>query len=217
MRTHRLIWAAGGVGALLVTAALSAQAVAPAVRIVRDPNLYDRVWPADMNGDGRADLISSTVKQNLQVSLGRGDGTFAAPVPSSFVGSVMNTTDLNGDGRRDVVAETPGNGLRTVVVIPGTGTANLGTPVSVTTFQFDQFSFAATGDFNGDGKRDLVLPHADGVAIYPGRGNFTFDPPVPITTPAAVADAIVADLNGDGRSDIVTANGVDGSLTVVLN
>ena len=225
MRTHRLLWAGGGVGALLVTAALSAQAVAPAVRIVRDPNLYDRVWPADMNGDGRADLISSTLQRcngtctgpNLQVSLGRGDGTFATPVQSSFVGYVMNTTDLNGDGRRDVIAETPGNGTRTIVVLPGTGTANLAAPVSVATFQFDQFSFAATGDFNGDGKRDLVVPDAAGIAVLAGRGDFSFDPPVPITTPAAVADAIVADLNHDGRSDIVTANQIDGSLTVVLN
>jgi len=50
-----------------------------------------------------------------------------------------------------------------------------------------------------------VLPQGFGVSVYPGRGDFTFDPPVPITTPAAVDDAIVADLNNDGRSDIVTA------------
>jgi regulation of enolase protein 1 (concanavalin A-like superfamily) len=228
LRSPRLAWAGCGVATLLITAALSAQTAAPAVRIVRDPNLYDRVWPADMNGDGRADLISSSDQRcsggtctgpNVQVSLGRGDGTFAAPVLSSFVGSVMNTTDLNGDGRRDVIAETPTgtDGNRRVVVLPGTGTATLGAPVGVATFRFDQFSFAASGDLNGDGKRDLVLPHDFGVAVYPGRGNFTFDPPVPITTPAAVDDAIVADLNKDGRSDIVTANGIDGSLTVALN
>ena len=89
-------------------AALSAQTAAPGVRIVRDVSLNDRVWPADMNGDGRADLISSTELRcgggtctgpNLQVSLGRGDGTFAAPVQSSFVGYVLNTTDINRDGR----------------------------------------------------------------------------------------------------------------------
>ena len=62
---------------------------------------------------------------NVQVSLGRGDGTFAAPVQSSFVGAVMNTTDLNRDGRRDVIAETlPAAGVSTIVILPGTGTAN---------------------------------------------------------------------------------------------
>jgi regulation of enolase protein 1 (concanavalin A-like superfamily) len=227
LRSHRLAWAGCGLTALL-TAALSAQSVAPAVRIVRDPSLYDRVWPADMNGDGRADLVSSSEQRcsggtctgpNLQVSLGRGDGTFAAPVLSSFVGAVLNTTDLNGDGRRDVIAETPTgtDGNRRIVVLPGTATATVGAPVAVTTFRMDQFSFAASGDLNGDGKRDLVLPQDFGVAVYPGRGNFTFDPPVQITTPAAVADAIVADLNKDGRADIVTANHIDGSLTVILN
>jgi regulation of enolase protein 1 (concanavalin A-like superfamily) len=228
LRSHRLTWAGCSAAALLVAAAtLSAEVVVPAVRIVRDPNFSDRVWPADMNGDGRADLISSTERRcvsgtctgpNLQVSLGRGDGTFAAPVQSSFVGYVMNTTDLNGDGRRDVIAETlPASGISTIVVLPGTGTANLGAPVTVSTYRPDLFSFAASGDFNRDGKRDLLLPHADGVAVHPGRGNFTFDTPVPTTTPAAVADAIVADLNNDGRSDIVTANHIDGSLTVILN
>jgi len=221
-------WAGASAAAVLGAAAavLSAQSVAPGVRIVRDAAMYDRVWPADMNGDGRADLISSTAQRcgggtctgpNLQVSLGRGDGTFAAPVQSSFVGYVLNTTDLNRDGRRDVIAETPGSGTRSIFVLPGTGTAALGAPVPVSTFLFDQFSFVATGDFNGDGKRDLVLPHGNGVAVYPGRGDFTFDAPVPITTPASVADAIVADLNNDGRSDIVTANLLDGSLTIALN
>lgn len=66
--------------ALLITAAaLSAQAVAPAVRIVRDVNLSDRVWPADMNGDGSADLTfqyrTATGGQSLQVT----PGTGAAP------------------------------------------------------------------------------------------------------------------------------------------
>jgi regulation of enolase protein 1 (concanavalin A-like superfamily) len=229
LRSTRLTWASCGAAALVAAAAaLSAQAVAPGVRIVRDPALYGRVWPADMNGDGRADLISSSEQRcsggtctgpNLQVSLGRGDGTFVAPVRSSFIGSVMNTTDLNGDGRRDVIAETPTgtDGRRRIVVLPGTGTATVGAPVAVTTFRMDQFSFAASGDLNGDGKRDLVLPQDFGVAVYPGRGNLTFDPPVQITTPAAVADAIVADLNKDGLADIVTANNIDGSLTVVLN
>ena len=226
VRSRRSTWAGCSAAAIIAAAvALSAQPVAPGGRIVRDVSLNDRVWPADLNGDGRADLISSTEQRcgggtctgpNLQVSLGRGDGTFTAPVQSSFVGHVLNTTDLNRDGRRDVIAETPGS-TRSIVVLPGTGTATLGTPVPVSTFLFDQFSFASSGDFNGDGNRDLVLPHADGIAVHAGRGDFTFETPAPISTPASVADAIVADFNNDGRSDIVTANYIAGSLTVVLN
>jgi len=60
MRGTRLTWVSCGVAAVAAAAALSAQAAAPGVRIVRDSAPYDRVWPADMNGDGRADLISST-------------------------------------------------------------------------------------------------------------------------------------------------------------
>ena len=223
---RRLTWAGCSAAAIIAAAAaLSAQTVAPGVRIVRDAGLNDRVWPADLNADGRADLISSSELRcgggtctgpTLQVSLGRGDGTFAGPVQSSFVGYVLNTTDLNRDGRRDVIAETP-DSTRSIVVLPGTGTATLGAPVPVSTFLFDQFSFAASGDFNGDGHRDLVLSHADGIAVHAGRSDFTFDAPVPITTPSSVADAIVADFNNDGRSDIVTANYIAGSLTVVLN
>ena len=88
MRTHRLLWAGGGVGALLVTAALSAQAVAPAVRIVRDPNLYDRVWPADMNGDGRADLVARGGNGTLYRYDSDGKGNFK---PGATVGTGWNT------------------------------------------------------------------------------------------------------------------------------
>ena len=54
---------------------------APGVRVARDPRLYLRVWPADVNRDGTTDLVSSATTTagasgNVQVSIGNGDGTF---------------------------------------------------------------------------------------------------------------------------------------------
>ena len=72
---------------------------APAVRVLRDFRLSQKVWPADLNRDGVTDLISSSAITggNLQVSTGRGDGTFNAPVQSSFRGFALGAADFNGD------------------------------------------------------------------------------------------------------------------------
>jgi hypothetical protein len=61
LRSHALAWAGCGVTALLVSEMLSAQAAAPAVRIVRDPNLFDRVWPADTSLTTPAGLDTAPV------------------------------------------------------------------------------------------------------------------------------------------------------------
>jgi hypothetical protein len=189
----------------------------PAVRVQRDFQLGGRVWPVDLNRDGITDLVSAGDGGLVQVSIGRGDGTFDAPVESSFQGEVMATADFNGDQQPDIVAcrFTPGG--TEFVLLPGTGTATLGPAVVVTSSVQAEFSFALSADFDGDGKRDLVLPSATGVNVYPGNGDFTFGTPIGLVTPGASLDGIVADLDNDGRRDLVTANGEGGTISVFMN
>src|SRR5213075_2553973 len=82
-------------------------------------------------------------------------------------------------------------------------------------------NFVAVGDFNGDGRGDLAIANFNSstVSVLLGNGNGTFQPNTCTTcgtgtNPSALA---VADFNGDGRSDLATANyGNGGSISILL-
>ena len=189
----------------------------PAVRVTRDVQLAQRVWPADLNRDGVTDLVSSSPSTGrVQVSIGRGDGTFNAPVESGFQGLVLATADFNGDQRVDVIAARNNGQATEFVVLPGTGTAKLGAAMTIVSAPIE-FPFAVPADFDGDGKRDLVLPASAGAAVYPGHGDFTFGTPTELVTNGAPLDGIVADLDNDGRRDLITANGEGGTVSIFMN
>jgi hypothetical protein len=79
-------------------------------------------------------------------------------------------------------------------------------------------TFALADDIDGDGKLDLVVGVDSGTsAVYPGRGRFTFGPPVDLVTGTAPNDGVVADVNGDGKKDLVVANRTGHSISIFLN
>jgi hypothetical protein len=74
----------------------------------------------------------------------------------------------------------------------------------------------AVGDFNGDGRLDVVAlnPLAGTATVLLGNGNATFRAPVQV---AAGSFVIATDLNGDGLPDLITYDGSQSALTVRLN
>jgi hypothetical protein len=72
----------------------------------------------------------------------------------------------------------------------------------------------ATGDFNGDGRADLVTANSDkgSVSVLSGNGDGTFEVARSFRAGAAPFSVVVGDLNGDGKMDIVTANANDVSV-----
>ena len=174
-------------------------------------NQYMRVSAADFNNDGWIDLILPNPDGSVDVANGNGDGTFQAvrntPLSSAPVGLAIG--DFNEDGQADVVSVSrPSNsvtGNLDILLGRGDGTftvtkaAIAGGPVGI-----------ASGDFDGDGHQDVAIVHSalrlngtNLLSILHGNGNGTFTPLSSYVLPAVPAQINVADMNGDGKPDLI--------------
>jgi hypothetical protein len=77
---------------------------------------------------------------------------------------------------------------------------------------------AAVGDFNGDGKPDIVTAdtNSNAVSLLRGRGDGTFRPAVNFAVGAAPYGVVAADFNGDGKLDLAVTDSGGASVTVLL-
>ena len=169
---------------------------------------------ADVNGDGINDLIAaegfgSTVSANgVYVFLGHSDGTFANPVQYAAGPTPNGVTidDVNGDGKLDLIVPNNGFGPGNIQVLLGNGDGtfkpaiNGGTAENLATANFS----VAIGDFNGDGKQDLVLNDGE-VMLGKGDGSFAatiFTLPIILQGSVAGGVPVTGDFNHDGKLDI---------------
>jgi VCBS repeat-containing protein len=170
-----------------------------------------RVASGDINGDGNADVIAASSSGGglVRVFDGVTMATLAAfaPFGAGFTGGVyVAAGDINGDGRDDVIAGAgPGSGL--VRVFSGVTSAEIGSGAPFTSLYRGGVSVAA-GDFNNDGRTDIVTAMATGglVSVYSGVDSAPLGAGFPYG-PLFFGGVHVAtgDVNGDGRIDIVTA------------
>jgi hypothetical protein len=180
---------------------------------------------ADLDGDGALDVIATDpTTSEVSVLLGRGDGTLGAasqlPIvvpgiepPAPFSVAIG---DLDGDGVPDAAIADNANDHLAIELGNGDGTFRPGaTPVINGTAPF----YVIAHDLDGDGHLDLIIADrgSDDVNVLRGRGDGTFDAAIIASTGAGSGpyDVTIADVDLDGIPDLITADYLTGSATVL--
>jgi len=156
---------------------------------------------ADLNGDGRKDIVANR-NQDIYVDLALANGTFAAGV-KVFSGAGYTkpvVADYTSDGKADIVVAQYDAGL--IKVVPGNGDGTFGAAITTPTgLQADQI---AGGDFNGDGKTDLVVSGtAHTVLVLDGNGSGGFSEQWRTTNATSPALVLPADFDNDTHLDFL--------------
>ncbi len=185
-----------------------------AIKVGFEPN---GLTVADLNGDGIPDLLVSNPLGDVVALIGNGNGTFRAiqsldqqvsmavytqggSTPAAFIFADQLTDQL--------VIQTVGGGT-TVLGNAGTG---LISPGAVT-----------LADLNNNGILDLIVANSgsNNVLVYPGLGSGTFGPALnggngffTGTNPVGIT---VADVNGDGRPDLIIADKGSNDVSILIN
>jgi hypothetical protein len=181
---------------------------------------------ADLNADGKLDLIALQQCGCVAVMLGNGDGTFGAESDVSVGNSPFQLAvgDLNGDGKLDLaitIWDTT-QGLQ-VVLGNGDGTFQTASAVYPTSLQGTTYNpypaYIKLLDLDGDGHLDAIYTNSNygTVGIMYGVGDGTFYDPVEYPAGGYSVGLALADVNGDGAVDAVTTGDDTSQVSVLLN
>ncbi len=126
---------------------------------------------ADMDNDGKNDIILKDVQNQLTISKQVSPGVFNS-APDQYAVQIGHIVvgDLNGDGHNDVFATGPGDTVFYVFLQNASG--KLDAPISVPIN--DQAYGMQLADITGDGLNDIILNVSGGIAVYPQNANHTF-------------------------------------------
>jgi hypothetical protein len=147
-------------------------------------------------------LTTSPLETNSQVLYGSATGTFTAGSVLTTRGDRTLIGDLNGDSAQDLVvaaASAADGGVSVLEVRLGATNNTLGAPVTLPLKALPTFLVIA--EVSNDSQQDLIVGSSAGVDVYRNLGGGTFASPVTVTT--AVSSIAVADVNQDGRFDLV--------------
>ncbi len=186
----------------------------------------------DVNGDGKLDavIVDSSLPGNVWTLIGNGDGTFQAATSVTLNGQAGSSVvfgDFNGDGLLDFADNDYSTGQLTVYLATSATAYANGVSYTTASGVYDACSNAA-GDLTGDGEAEIVSSNCllNTVTIYvnDGSGGFSTGTDYAVATAPAVAgnvvyaapwSATIADLDGDGKADIISTNYFASDITVL--
>jgi hypothetical protein len=173
----------------------------------------------DFDGDGVLDLgfgsmvrwLSGATDWRVETLLGDGAGGFVGGTTKPFECSsceviVADAQDFDGDGRDEFLV--PGSSPDSapydypVLYFPNAGDGSFGDPLGLG--EYNGTVSVETEDVTGDDLPDILLmSSSDQVTLLEGHGDGTFGAPERFVTGATITSGALADLDGDGASELV--------------
>jgi len=193
------------------------------IEVGRKP--YRNLMAADLDGDGRCDLVSPSYDTGfVTVLFGDGHGGFRAapPVAAGPAPFTVAVADLDGDGRLDLAFSNysgqltdPSDDAITFLLGDGKGAFRAGPrlPTGRGPFQI------AAGDVNGDGAADVATANhgsSDLTVAFGGSGGLSPSRVARVPVPEKPDRVMLVDVNGDRRADAVVASSEGHAVFVLL-
>jgi hypothetical protein len=190
------------------------------------PEQTTGVAVGDINGDGRKDVATAGCcatpgTPHVYLFLQQADHTLnptSVVVATQALGGSLSIADVTGDGRADLVG-TASHGLEVIA-------QNAAGGLQPSLFYPSEFAEQSrVGDLNGDGRLDAIglefsvdgHINTEEAAIFYQNPAGSFDPQVLVPLPHGFNDDVeLADLNNDGRQDVVVVNGFNEPSIVIL-
>lgn len=187
------------------------------------------VIAADIDGDGKQDIIISGGATNNVISIHKNTSTAGsisfAPAVDFTMGDYvdeMKVADIDRDGKPDILAATySGSFSDRISILRNTttgGVLSFASQFNVTALATNQSVYGFTvGDFDGDAKVDIALIHSSTpsvITIYKNNstsGSFAFAAGTSITLPPLSSASLIlsADMDNDNKQDLIVVNSVN--------
>ena len=211
---------------LIATAAAAQQFQQPLV--IATGNWPSGIVAADLNGDGRADLIytdygATPTESTTHILLSNGDGTFAPGQTIPTTGATIAVADFNHDGHADLAWVWGAVGLGKAYLALGNGDGTFAPPQQIGTFAIvgtnaPLFRYVMGAQLHDTGYLDLLVEDAANPSLITltSDESGTLVRIVGTQLQSGVGPMATADLNGDGHTDLVIQSVTGGVADVFL-